>query len=186
MDIHLHTQTVGTHDDWVDTALAGADPDRTGVIVARALGHSREGFEASVLTFLSSSADPHDFAVTETRQGTDPGPARVVQLTRFEGPRGPEWVAAEERADHERVWPAVQGLPGLVAAFRCRAADGDTLSVVLATSVEALLEGGRRILATQLLPGEDPALLTGPDRVEILQLEHIELPQSASATVEVA
>lgn len=186
MDIHLHRETVGTHDDWVDSALAGADPDRSGVIVARALGHTRVGFEASVLTFLPSSPDPHDFAVVEAHQGTDPGPARFVQLTRFEGPRGPEWVAAEERAYRERMWPAVQGLPGFVAAFRGRAMDGDTLTVVLATSMEALQEGGRRIMATELLPGEDPAMLTGPDRIELLQLEHIELPQSDYATAEVS
>ncbi|MEP6798530.1 MAG: hypothetical protein ABI890_10295 [Lapillicoccus sp.] len=186
MDIHLHHETLGTLDDWVDTALAGADPDRTGVIVARALGHTREGVAASVLTFLPSSSGPQDFAVVETQLGTDPGPARFVQLTRFEGPRSAEWVEAEERATRERVWPAVQGVPGFVAAFRCRAVDGDTLSIVLATSVEALQEGGRRIRATELLPGEDPAMLTGPDRVEILQLHHIELPQSASATAEVA
>lgn len=122
----------------------------------------------------------------DVHQGTDPGPARFVQLTRFEGPRSPEWVAAEERANHERVWPAVQAVPGFVAALRCRAVDGDTLSVVLATSVGGPAGGGRRIMATQLLPGEDPAMLTGPDRIDLLQLEHIELPQSDYATAEVS
>jgi hypothetical protein len=39
--------------------------------------------------------------------------------------------------------------------------------VVIADSQQALLDVQKAIMSTELLPGEDPALLTGPDRIEL-------------------
>jgi hypothetical protein len=44
--------------------------------------------------------------------------------------------------------------------------DGGAMTVSFAQSRESLGEAVRRIMSTQLLPGERPELLTGPDRIE--------------------
>ena len=41
------------------------------------------------------------------------------------------------------------------------------LTITLATAAEHFEEIQRRVMTTELLPGEDPALLGGPDRVEV-------------------
>lgn len=124
------------------------------------------------------------YRVGRRRTGPAAGPPRYVQVVAFDGPRSAEWVAAQERADEERIWPAVRDVPGGIGALTCRAEDGGSLTLVLAESVEALEEAMVRILSTDLLPGEDPALLTGPDCVEIQRLLHADVPSlSASLTV---
>jgi hypothetical protein len=40
-----------------------------------------------------------------------------------------------------------------------------------ATDARHFAEISRRIMSTELLPGEDPALLTGPDRIETYAVE---------------
>jgi hypothetical protein len=50
--------------------------------------------------------------------------------------------------------------------------------VVLAVSVESIEDGQRLIMATELLPGEDPALLVGPERVDLYRVvdARVEVP----------
>jgi hypothetical protein len=56
----------------------------------------------------------------------------------------------------------------LTAAARAiRGPDLGSVVITLATSVPALDVIGRTVMSTELLPGEDPALLPGPDRIEI-------------------
>jgi hypothetical protein len=45
--------------------------------------------------------------------------------------------------------------------------------ITLATSVESLEEGGKKIAGLPLLPDEDVALLPGPDHVEMFRVEMI-------------
>lgn len=52
-----------------------------------------------------------------------------------------------------------------------RPRDSAIVVVELATSTEALERMADAVFSTSLLPGEDPALLTGPDRVELYRLE---------------
>jgi hypothetical protein len=85
----------------------------------------------------------------------------------FDGPRAPEQAAAEDLAGRQRIWPAIRDLSGLVGVYALRGSDLSAVVVTLATSVETLDAAQRAVLATELMPGEDPALLTGPDRVEI-------------------
>ncbi len=59
------------------------------------------------------------------------------------------------------------GLEGAVRQLGLRADDGAGVSVVLATSMEALEDDARRIKGTELLPAETVALLPGPDRFEV-------------------
>ncbi|HEY5856085.1 MAG TPA: hypothetical protein VIW24_19135 [Aldersonia sp.] len=93
-----------------------------------------------------------------------------VQLTYFDGPRTPEQVAAGDRAGRERIGPAVLGVPGMVGAYLCRRADGSEVVISIAESEQALLDAQQAVMTSELLPGEDPAMLTGPDRIEIYPL----------------
>jgi hypothetical protein len=90
----------------------------------------------------------------------------LVQLAHFDGPRGAAQMAADRRSD-ERIVPAVQTLPGYCGAITALATDGGYVVVVFVRSELALTEGQRRILSLELPPGEDPALLTGPDRMAL-------------------
>lgn len=93
-----------------------------------------------------------------------------AQLVWFDGPRSPALREAMERASRERIAPALEGTPGHVTTYRLRGVDDAELILTLTTSVEALEEGQRRIMSTELLPGEDLALLPGPDRVELCRV----------------
>ncbi|HLL67694.1 MAG TPA: hypothetical protein VK453_18555 [Micromonosporaceae bacterium] len=58
--------------------------------------------------------------------------------------------------------------PGLVRSLVLwRERDTASCAVTLAVDLSALDAAGAAVNATELLPGEDPALLTGPDRVDI-------------------
>jgi hypothetical protein len=97
-----------------------------------------------------------------------------AQLTYFDGPRSPELVAAAEFAGRERVWPAILADPVTrsehIATYILRQDDGGEVAVVIVKSREGLDRGRDVILGTELLPGEDPALLPGPDRVEVFEV----------------
>ena len=94
-------------------------------------------------------------------------PPGFAQRTRFDGPRSPEVVDAGARAGRERIWPAVKDIAGIVGVHVLLDDDDGAVVLGFATDVEALHAVQRAIFATQLLPGEDPALLPGPDRVSI-------------------
>ena len=94
----------------------------------------------------------------------------AVQATWFDGPRSAEQVAADARAGRERIWPAVADADGLVDVLVLGGADGASVVLTSVTAAEHLEEHVRRIMSTELLPGEDPALLGGPDRVEVLRV----------------
>jgi hypothetical protein len=101
----------------------------------------------------------------------EPGPAAGrapthAQVLYFHGPRAPEQAAAAEVAGRQRIWPAIREVPGLVAQWVLRGPAASAVVCTLATSRGALDEISAAALATELLPGEDPALLPGPDRVQ--------------------
>ena len=97
-----------------------------------------------------------------------------AQITYFDGPRSAELVAAADRAGRERIEPAIYADPQLraahVATFVLRQPDGSEAVVVVTDTAEALDRGIEIIMTTPLLPGEDEALLPGPDRVERYQV----------------
>jgi hypothetical protein len=90
-----------------------------------------------------------------------------AQLTYFDGPRTPEQQAAEDVAGRERLLPAISRLGHAARVYRLRRDDGSTVVISIAGSQQALLDMQKAIMATELLPGEDPALLPGPDRIEL-------------------
>ena len=97
-----------------------------------------------------------------------------AQLSYFDGPRSAELIAASERAGRERIAPAVLADPQLqdemIALYVLRQPDGGEVVVVIAKTEAGLYRGRDVIMSTELLPGEDPALLPGPDRVEIYEV----------------
>ncbi len=97
-----------------------------------------------------------------------------AQLVYFDGPRSAELVAANERAGRERIEPAMYADPqqraAHVATYALRQPDGGEVVIIICDS-EADLDRGREIVMNaELLPGEDAALLTEPDRVERYQV----------------
>jgi hypothetical protein len=60
-----------------------------------------------------------------------------------------------------------------------RGPDLGSVVITLATSVETLDAIARAVMATELMPGEDPALLPGPDRIEIHHVTGYHMPSTA-------
>jgi hypothetical protein len=90
-----------------------------------------------------------------------------AQLTYFDGPRTPQQVAADDFAARERIVPAVSKLGHPFRVYVLRRPDGSQVVVSIADSEQALLDAQKAIMGTDMLPGEDPALLPGPDRIEL-------------------
>ena len=97
-----------------------------------------------------------------------------AQVTFFDGPRSAEVVEASERAGRERLTPAIEADPALrdeLVSLHVLRQPGGAEIVVGITRTRAGLERIREVVrGTELLPGEDPALLPGPDRVEVYEV----------------
>jgi len=145
------------------------------------LWDSREDAEAAPARTRSVLGPPpfpygHDevYDVVSTGSGSAAlEAAAVCQATWFDGPLSAAQIEALRRAGEERIRPVVEPVPGFVAGYvLCRPADSGVVVLTLATSTEALERIAEAIFSTSLLPGEDPALLTGPDRVEIYKVQN--------------
>jgi hypothetical protein len=135
---------------WASEAQALAAADCEGGTLSRVAVSPARAYELDGVELLSG-------------QAAAPG---VLQLTWFTGPR----TAAHRRADHladQRVVAALQDLPGLCGALRCTAQDNARVLISFADTEQTLHAALRRIMSTRLGPDEDPALLTGPDAVQI-------------------
>jgi hypothetical protein len=124
------------------------------------------------------------YEVTENGEG--PAAAQVpacAGLMYFDGPRAPEQAAAEDQAGRQRIWPAMCGMSGLVGTYVLRGPDLGSVVIILATSVQSLDAIARAVMSTELLPGEDPALLPGPDRIEIHHVTSYHLPAVLAASL---
>ena len=110
--------------------------------------------------------------------------ATHARLLYFDGPRTPEQVAASDFGGRQRVWPAIRELSGLVSVYLLRGHDLGWIVVTFATSVDTLDTAQRTVMATDLLPGEDRALLPGPDRIEIHKVTGYQVqPAGQHATI---
>jgi len=97
-----------------------------------------------------------------------------AQLTYFDGPRSPEQVAADDFAARERIVPVISELDHSYRVYVLRRDDGSQIVVSIADSEQALLDAQKAIMSTELLPGEDPALLPGPDRIDLYPVINVE------------
>lgn len=166
-------------------------PDALGTCTLAHLG----GLTGAVVTFWPDAAaaagaaarrpegttwlDTGVYRVVDVHSASDA--AAVAQVTWFDGPRGADQSAAELRAGRERIWPAVRDLDGIGTTYVLMAGDRALVVVGLAASIEAIERTRAAIDATELLPGEDPALLPGPDRVDLHRVRHAALPAPAGA-----
>lgn len=163
---------------WVDDALATAYAagDPLGAVV----GCPLDGGDGLMIVGWPDGAAGR-FGLVESPSGRGTGPARYMQVVAFDGPRTAEWAAAEQFASTKRLWPAIRDIAGIVQVLRLRAEDNALTVVTLAETADAIDHAIRAIMSTTLLPGEDPAQLTGPDRVGRYRLMHADLPIQASA-----
>ena len=99
-----------------------------------------------------------------------------AQITRLNQAGDPAVEAAAERGGRERIDPAVRELDGYVGTLVLRSPDHRMVVISLATAMETFEAARRTIMATELLPGEDPALLPGPDSVEHARVLLAQLP----------
>ena len=105
-----------------------------------------------------------------------------AQLTYFDGPRTPEQLAAADFAGRERILPAISRLGHSLRVYLLRRHDGSEIVMVIADSEQALLDAQKAIMTTALLPGENPALLPGPDRIELYPVIGVHDVNPASQT----
>jgi hypothetical protein len=105
---------------------------------------------------------------------------RFAQLSWFDGPRTADQTAAERRAGTERIWPAVRDIEGIGPSYVLTAEDRATVIIGFAASIEVIETVQRTIMSTELLPGEDAALLPGPDRIDLHRVLHADLPETAA------
>ncbi|GLY47384.1 hypothetical protein [Lentzea sp. NBRC 102530] len=96
-----------------------------------------------------------------------------AQLVYFDGPRSTELLAAADFAATHRIEPAVASVAGSIRTYVLRRPDGSEVVLTLAETEQDLLAGRDAIMGTSLLPGEDPDLLPGPDRVEIYPVHEV-------------
>jgi len=112
----------------------------------------------------------YEVDVDEPGQAAGGQPAAAF-LGEFDGPLSPARVEAARVAGTERIGPVLRTIPGLVRMMVLWHPTERRMAVLhLATSVEALHAVGDAVMSTKLLPGEDPELLPGPDRLSVLSV----------------
>jgi hypothetical protein len=95
-------------------------------------------------------------------------PPAAASILHFDGPLSPARVEAARFGGRNRIRPVLATAPGVVRSLVLwHPGERKAAVVTLATSMAALEDVGAAVNSTELLPGEDPALLTGPDRVDI-------------------
>ena len=66
--------------------------------------------------------------------------------------------------------------------LQLRRDDGSEITLLIADSEQALRDVQKAVMTTELLPGEDPALLTGPDRIELYPVVEVHEVTATSPT----
>lgn len=166
-------------DDTVDTLRAGAGDSFVALLAPmdqRAVVLVTRGHDVADSARPDGASDTRTFQDSELfSSGGDLDPA-FAQLTWLDGPRSAEQVEALHRAGRERIWPAVRELAGGVEALNATSADGAIVVISFTASLQAVDDAQRAIMSTTLLPWEDPALLSGPERIQIARVLAHSLP----------
>ena len=177
--VHPYQRPAGAATDpqaVVRTALPGA-ADPAGAIVV----DHQDGDDGTVVALwpdeAQAPAGTRAHHLTDRLDGVAAGRTPLfAQLTWVNGSGDPAVAAAAERGGRERIHPAVRDVEGLVGVLVFRSADDRIVVVAMATGSETHTEIQARIMRAPLLPGEDPALLPGPDRVEIGRILRADVP----------
>lgn len=155
----MHAHLIPVHDSEVVAAPEGS------AATCRLLADDGSGW---LLALTDDATGPY---VVEQLEGRPHRTGISASVVEFDGPRDAVQVAADQRASRERVAPAAMQVEGTLGALVLRAADGGMVTVAFADSPASLEAGSRTILSTPLLPGEDPALLGGPDRYTVCTVQ---------------
>lgn len=117
--------------------------------------------------------DPDAYEVRSDSALTDSAAvATAASVLTFSGPISEAVERAGEWASRERIAPAMAGHPGGVRLLALWQPElRRQVVITLATSLESLETAQQKIGSLPLLPGEDAALLPGPDHVEMFRVE---------------
>ena len=127
----------------------------------------------------SAPAGERVYRLIDVLDGPAAGRAPLFgQIVWVNGAGDPAVADAAERGGRERINPAVQDVEGLVGVLAFRSADHRILVVGTTTALETHTEVAHRIAGTPLLPGEDPALLPGPDGAVLGRVVRADVPQA--------
>jgi hypothetical protein len=114
----------------------------------------------------------------------------LAQVMQFNGPRSAELLAAADRASKERLGPIMMAHPRVreefVGLLTLRQPTGEQLTVLIMQTAEGLDLVRELIMSSELLPGEDPALLPGPDRVDVYDVTEMTGSLAAVSNAEAA
>ena len=162
----------------------GADPVGT-VVLASADG------EGGTLLALWPDAESAGltgtervYRVSDVMRGTAAGRRPMfAQVTWLNGAGDPARADAAEHGGRHRIWPAVRDIDGIVGVLVLRSDDHRIVVVGLATGRETHQAVQRTVMATPLLPDEDPALMTGADRIDLVRVVSAEMPSEMPAEV---
>ena len=156
-----------------------AEPERTvpeGALGGIVLAHVDDE-DGTAIAFWPDRPDGGRLYRVDVMHGRASGRRPLfAQVTWMNGDGDPERADAAERGGRDRIWPAVREIEGVVDVFALRSDDHRVVVVALTTASETHDRIHDAILATELLPGEDPALLTGPDRITTGRVLRADLP----------
>ena len=167
--VHSYRRPTGADTDPRDVVRAALDgvAQPAGALVVE----HRDGGEGTVVLLWPGedrAPGTRAYRLADSFDGTAAGRTPLfAQLTWVNGVGDPRVAGAAERGGRERIHPAIRDVDGLVGVLVLRSADDRIVVVGLATGLETLEEVRNRIEHTPLLAGEDPALLPGPDRMEL-------------------
>jgi hypothetical protein len=92
---------------------------------------------------------------------------RFAQVVWLNAGGGTDRAEVILRAGRERIAPAVQDVPGVIDTAVLRADDDSIVVVTLVTDISVPEAMQRAILASPLLPWQDPAKINDPDRIDV-------------------
>jgi hypothetical protein len=146
-------------------AQLAAEADLIEAVALRRVADGR----LTTLALWARRDDPMAYVVEADRLGPSAGqPATAATVLWFDGPMSPARRAAAQFGYQHRIGPAMASVPGWIRSLVLwRDRDAASCVTTLARDIEALEHSAAAVNATVLLPGEDPALLTGPDRVDL-------------------
>ena len=128
----------------------------------------------------ASAAPPEGgrvYRVTDAFHGRAAGRRPLfVQVTWLNGDGDRTRADAAQHGGRDRIWPAVREVEGIVEVLALRSDDDRLVVLGLATGRETHQEVQRTIAGTALLPDEDPALLPGADRIDLVRVLSADLP----------
>ncbi|MFJ8916481.1 hypothetical protein [Amycolatopsis sp. NPDC102389] len=144
----------------------------TGLVVA--LWRDRGSALAAADHLVARVYDARVYEVSDAESGA--AEPRIAQATWFDRPLTRAQADAAEFGGRERIRPAVRELDGVGGFYVLTAEDRSSLVLGFTASIEAMEAMQKVVMSTELLPGEDPALLPGPDRVDVHRVLHTSLP----------